>query len=239
MGVWGGQGSRRRDDSRDRRCAGAVVQTVRGMTTFDDVDAPRMPRQKLTNPLANVSDESDSGTVSPVSTRMQKSEMRRNAALMAPVGRVLNPAERKWLQDKWFALETSGDGMLQFDETKALLRDLKKKMSDEEINRAFEEMDTDGCGSVDFDEFYMWFAHQDAEEFAHLMLHGAHSKVALGFTGIGFGMVVPCSLIIFVSGPDPLVSQAPSHLASVLCLISERVCCVDGAACGYISGEPL
>jgi hypothetical protein len=138
----------------------------------------------------------------------------------------LDLAERKWLQDKWFALDTSGDGILQFDETKILLRDLKKKMTDGEIKRAFEDMDTDGCGSVDFDEFYMWFAHQDAEQFAHLMARGAHRKLVQGIAAIGLGMFVPCVLIILVSGPDPRVriQRLPTSPQScALHMISERV----------------
>lgn len=186
-------------------------------------------RERTANPLDDVSGSDDSGSATPertASNRMQKSEMSKHAALMAPAGRTLDLAERKWLQDKWFALDTSGDGILQFDETKILLRDLKKKMTDGEIKRAFEDMDTDGCGSVDFDEFYVWFAHQDAEQFAHLMARGAHRKLVQGIAAIGLGMFVPCVIIILVSGPDPRVSiqRLPtSPQSSALHMISERV----------------
>lgn len=135
-----------------------------------------------------------------------------HAALMSEPGRILDLAERKWLQDKWYKLDTSGDGYLDLAETTSLLRDLKKKMTDPEVKAAFEEMDVDGCGNVDFDEFYLWFARQDADQFAHLMLRGAHRQFVKGIVGIGLGMFLPLAAITLLAGPSPLVSF-PSRLA--------------------------
>ena len=61
-------------------------------------------------------------------------------------GRTLDLAERKWLQDTWFALDISGDGELSFDETQHFLRNIKRNMSEEDISTAFKEMDEDGQG---------------------------------------------------------------------------------------------
>lgn len=113
----------------------------------------------------------------------------------------------RWLQDKWFALDTSGNGLLDFNETKVMLRGIKKKMTESEIEAAFKEMDKDGCGNVDFDEFYLWFAHQDAEQFAHLMSHSAHRDFVRGAVVVAIFMAIPLLLIVLVSGPNPVVSS--------------------------------
>ena len=111
----------------------------------------------------------------------------------------------RWLQDKWFALDSSGNGLLDFTETKVMLRDIKKKMTESEIEAAFKEMDADGCGNVDFDEFYLWFARQDAEQFAHLMSRSAHRDFVRSAVAIAGFMAIPLLLIVLVSGPIPAV----------------------------------
>ena len=112
------------------------------MSTFeidseDQPDSPKSPRTAMPNPLLEKEPESE-GNISPVSPK-NKSALSNHASLLAKPGRNLDLAERKWLQDKWFALDSSGDGVLDFDETKVMLRDIKKKMTDVEISDAFKE----------------------------------------------------------------------------------------------------
>ena len=112
------------------------------MSTFeidseDQPGSPKSPRAAMPNPLLEEEPESE-GNMSPVSPK-NKSALSNQAVLLAKPGRNLDMAERKWLQDKWFALDSSGDGVLDFDETKVMLRDIKKKMTDVEISDAFKE----------------------------------------------------------------------------------------------------
>ena len=227
------------------------------MSTFEVADSNEKVKTTMQNPLSQDEDASPrNGNLSPVSPK-NKSALSNNAALLAKTkGRNLDLTERKWLQDKWFALDKSGDGLLDFEETKGMLRDIKKKMTDTEIVAAFKgaalvchrwrwdrvsrtrlppfrsehqctptdflvisifsrgaDMDSDGCGRVDFDEFYLWFANQDAEQFAHLMSRGAHRQFARSVFTLGITMVLPCTLIVLTSGPNFRVSSFASDPA--------------------------
>ena len=174
------------------------------MSTFE-VDAdpqPPSPTATTANPLDSAARDGD---ISPISSRT-KSALSNHASLLAQPGRTLDLAERKWLQEKWHSLDTSGDGMLDFQETKVMLRDIKNRMTEQEIAAAFQEMDADGCGAVDFDEFYLWFANQDAEQFAHLMSRGALRQFVRSVLVLGVSIVLPILLITVLLGPDPVVS---------------------------------
>jgi hypothetical protein len=54
--------------------------------------------------------------------------------------------ERKWLQEKWHKLDESGDGTLSFSAIRGFLKDVKKKMTDDEIKAAFADLDESGEG---------------------------------------------------------------------------------------------
>ena len=53
--------------------------------------------------------------------------------------------------------DADGGGTLDPDELRVLLDELKVPMTDEELGALFEELDEDGEGGIDFDEFYTWF----------------------------------------------------------------------------------
>lgn len=212
------------------------------MSTFEldsggQPDSPKSPRTVMPNPLLDEEEADSKGNISPVSRR-NKSALSNDASLLSQPGRNLDMAERKWLQDKWFALDTSGDGVLEFAETKVMLRDIKKKMTDAEISDAFKEMDVDGCGSVDFDEFYVWFARQDADQFAHLMSRTAHRQFVRGMIMLGVTMFFPCGLIILISGPSIVVRFL--RLRAPFLPESRQLTCVqmDSAACVRATGRP-
>jgi hypothetical protein len=58
---------------------------------------------------------------------------------------------------------------------------------------------------VDFDEFYLWYARQDADAFAHLMSRGAHRQVVGWGIALGLAIFLPLIGILVISGPDPTV----------------------------------
>eukprot|EP01043_Picozoa_sp_COSAG02_P063009 COSAG02_NODE_8825_length_2430_cov_6.219059_2_plen_138_part_00 len=59
--------------------------------------------------------------------------------------------------------DADGSGGLDRDEVKTLARQLGYPLSAVELDEAMAEMDTDGGGSVEFDEFLAWFRRiQDA-----------------------------------------------------------------------------
>ena len=61
-----------------------------------------------------------------------------------------------------------GSGLLDRDETKALMVKLFPGMSDAEFDVAFAKMDDDGSGEVDFDEFAAWWKAELKEKGAEL-----------------------------------------------------------------------
>lgn len=183
------------------------------MDTFEVDSDDGSPReadvpQAAVNPFYEEEDDQPDtdGSMSPISPKTKIAA--KHAGLVAAEGRDLDMAERKWLQDKWYKLDTSGDGLLDLKETTHLLQDIKRKMTVQQVEKAFDEMDVDGCGSVDFDEFYLWFARQDADQFAHLMSRGAHRQFVKDVVGLVLGMFLPGMAIILLSGPDPIVSFA-------------------------------
>jgi Ca2+-binding EF-hand superfamily protein len=59
--------------------------------------------------------------------------------------------------------DADGSGGLDRDEVKTLARQLGYPLSAVELDEAMAEMDTDGGGTVEFDEFLAWFRRiQDA-----------------------------------------------------------------------------
>ena len=53
--------------------------------------------------------------------------------------------------------DTGGEGSLDREELKQLMKELGRDMADHELDTAMQLMDEDGGGTVDFDEFQKWF----------------------------------------------------------------------------------
>ena len=60
-----------------------------------------------------------------------------------------------------FALRYTG--MLDEDELRKVMTDMGKVLSDSEFAQAMAEIDEDGSGEIDFDEFLGWWQSQDPE----------------------------------------------------------------------------
>jgi hypothetical protein len=167
-------------------------------------------RVNMQNPLEreNASDESSDGRTSPSSPAISpKTRSKVHHSLASEEGRVLDMQERKWLQDQWFKLDTSGDGLLQYEETERFLKKLRNDMTPASCRDAFEDMDEDHMGTVDFDEFYLWFARQDAFVVAHLMSATAHKEFLINIAFLAIFMFLPGVAIIGLSGPDPMTDS--------------------------------
>ena len=74
---------------------------------------------------------------------LQKSENTRNQALMM-----------------FEEVDKDGSGMLDRDEVKLLCQKMGKNLSSKQIDAAMAEMDDDGGGEVDYEEFKKWWADQ-------------------------------------------------------------------------------
>lgn len=57
-------------------------------------------------------------------------------------------------------VQPRSSGTLESEEIKGLSKELGKPMSDEEVRDAMEEMDADGSGEVDWEEFLFWWQDQ-------------------------------------------------------------------------------
>lgn len=79
---------------------------------------------------------------------------------------------------------------------------------------------------MDFNEFYLWFARQDADAFAHLMSRGAHKQVAGWVVFLGLALFLPGVAILAAAGPDPTVrARAFSHAARSTAAHSNSAAC--------------
>lgn len=90
--------------------------------------------------------------------------------------------------------DADGSGGLDHEEVATLARNLGRPLSEQELNEAMEEMDEDGGGTVDFDEFFHWYEKQTgdgsgwaaeiakgAKKYAFECIAGRQGK--LGFAG--------------------------------------------------------
>ena len=62
-------------------------------------------------------------------------------------------------------IDKDGNGLLDKSEVKTLFESMNLEVTDEQHEKAYREMDDDGNGEVDFDEFHEWYAnHQHSIE---------------------------------------------------------------------------
>jgi Ca2+-binding EF-hand superfamily protein len=70
--------------------------------------------------------------------------------------------ELERLKEIWSRFDVDGDGMLGAQEILAVLRSVGRKVSAEGFKAAMQEIDADGSGEADFDEFASWWRTQGA-----------------------------------------------------------------------------
>ena len=79
----------------------------------------------------------------------------------------------KLLQDLWDAFDEDGGGDLDHEEVRHMMESaMERELSEEEVDAAFKEMDADGSGEVDFDEFKGWWSTQGDEMTVHVVAAG-------------------------------------------------------------------
>ena len=60
---------------------------------------------------------------------------------------------RKELKEAFRIYDKAGNGFIPTSALKEILHELEPKLTDVELDRIIEEVDVDGSGTVDFDEF--------------------------------------------------------------------------------------
>ena len=83
--------------------------------------------------------------------------------------------QREAIKDLFFETDDDGSGLLDRSEVKQLAIMLGQKLNSKELDMAMAEMDEDGSGEVDFDEFFAWWV-SDKEESALQMKEDGSSK---------------------------------------------------------------
>eukprot|EP01043_Picozoa_sp_COSAG02_P037616 COSAG02_NODE_2837_length_7921_cov_9.013552_2_plen_816_part_00 len=69
--------------------------------------------------------------------------------------------QAKLLQDLWTAFDADGNGTLEQDEVQKVIEAaMERTLTDKELKIAFEAMDDDGSGGIDFHEFTRWWVNQ-------------------------------------------------------------------------------
>lgn len=75
----------------------------------------------------------------------------------------LTTAKKMMMKRKYLDLDTSGDGKLDLEEMKNLLRKGSPDMSDETLESLYNNVDNDGSGTVDFEEFVSYLYGKPVE----------------------------------------------------------------------------
>lgn len=66
-----------------------------------------------------------------------------------------------YLKQEFDAYDEDRSGYIDVRELKGLLEKLGEELSDEELDQAFRELDSDGSGEIEFFEFVEWFTSED------------------------------------------------------------------------------
>merc|ERR1712228_1017404 len=66
-----------------------------------------------------------------------------------------------YLKQEFDAYDEDRSGYIDVKELKGLLEKLGEELSEEELDQAFRELDSDGSGEIEFFEFVEWFTYED------------------------------------------------------------------------------
>ena len=73
-----------------------------------------------------------------------------------------NETDPELLAELFTRIDKDGSGSLEREEIALMSLELGKPLSEPELDEAMAEMDADGSGEVDFDEFERWFERMKA-----------------------------------------------------------------------------
>jgi Ca2+-binding EF-hand superfamily protein len=87
--------------------------------------------------------------------------------------------QAKLLQDLWTAFDTDGSGTLEQDEVQNVIEAaMERKLTERELKLAFEAMDEDASGAIDFHEFTRWWLNQGDEVKNRVMMKAFEETMA-------------------------------------------------------------
>merc|ERR1712031_19423 len=66
-----------------------------------------------------------------------------------------------YLKQEFDAYDEDRSGYIDVKELKELLEKLGEELSEDELDQAFRELDSDGSGEIEFFEFVEWFTSED------------------------------------------------------------------------------
>ncbi|MEJ2514545.1 MAG: EF-hand domain-containing protein [Gammaproteobacteria bacterium] len=64
------------------------------------------------------------------------------------------------LRESFLYNDRNGDGKLQFDEFRSMLRDLEAGVNEAEARVGFDIIDSDNDGAIEFEEFVEWWSER-------------------------------------------------------------------------------
>jgi hypothetical protein len=105
------------------------------------------------------------------------SAMRHGGADSADVAEQARAAEeRRRVRELFLVLDTDGSDSLKRGEVAELVRHLGKRLDDAALDAALAEMDKDGSGSVEYDEFVTWWEETGQTQSQHAILNIATAR---------------------------------------------------------------
>lgn len=117
-----------------------------------------------------------------------------------------NEPTKNDVRDMFDEIDADGSGLLDRDETKALIVKLFPGISDAEFEIAFAKMDDDGSGEVDFDEFATWWKKELKEKGAELEARMTKVREEMKLKNM--------AMQLYNAGPDDDTSKLKANLAN-------------------------
>jgi uncharacterized membrane protein YgcG len=87
-----------------------------------------------------------------------------------PSSAAKDAAEAEKLKNLWATLDSDGSGALDKNEVREVMKSMGKDLDDAQLDAAMAEIDKDGSGEVEYEEFLVWWQGQDPEAQKQLML---------------------------------------------------------------------
>ena len=108
--------------------------------------------------------------------RREGGALRKAGAAVDVAEQARQAEERRRVRELFLVLDVDGSNSLERSEVAELTRHLGKRLDDAGLDAAMAEMDRDGSGGVEFDEFLTWWEETGQAQSQHSILNVATAR---------------------------------------------------------------